>query len=58
MDGIEEEAGNRPNLRQIAEQHTLLADATDASGGVTKKSYEAGIQRYLEEHPEVEDDGA
>jgi CRISPR-associated exonuclease Cas4 len=54
MEGIEAEAGNRPNWRQIAEEHNLLTYITDAGGGVTKKSYEAGIQRYLEEHPEVE----
>jgi CRISPR-associated exonuclease Cas4 len=56
IDGIEEEVGNKPNWRQIAEQHNLLTYVADAGGGVTKRSYESGIQRYLEEHPEVEYD--
>jgi CRISPR-associated exonuclease Cas4 len=54
MEGIETEKGARPNWRQIAEEHGLLAYVADAGGAVTRKSYESGVHRYLEVHPEVE----
>lgn len=40
--------------KELADEHGLTEYATDSKGTVNKKTYEVGIQKYLEEHPDVE----
>jgi predicted ATP-dependent endonuclease of OLD family len=51
---IEEKLGARPRWREIAEENGILEYVTDANGNVNKTSYKKGIERYIQDNPEIE----
>ncbi|MFH1969162.1 MAG: AAA family ATPase [Verrucomicrobiota bacterium] len=55
VEGVLEEKGDTfRGWKQLAEEHGLSDYVTDAKGNVNRTSYSAGMQRYSEEHPEIE----
>lgn len=52
-EGVLKEKGDRPKWKEIAEEHGFIDLVRDAKGSVNRQSYEAGMTRYLELHPEV-----
>lgn len=56
LDKIEQQQGGRPNWQEIAERNGILAYVTDSNGRVNKTSYKKGIEKYIEDHPDVEFD--
>jgi putative ATP-dependent endonuclease of OLD family len=54
VEGVIREKGDKPKWKEVAEAHGLTNFVKDAKGSITKASYDAGLDRYLEAHPEVE----
>lgn len=54
VEGVEEQKGTRPKWEEIAQSYSLLDYVRDNLGKVTKKSYEAGLQKYIMENEDIE----
>jgi CRISPR-associated exonuclease Cas4 len=53
VEGVVKEKGSKPKWKDVAAEHGLVDFVTDDKGAINQKSYETGITKYLELHPEV-----
>ncbi len=55
IEGITKEKGEKFRLwKELAEEKNLTQYVKDENGNINKKSFDAGLQKYLEDHPETE----